>query len=763
MRPVQFAFAAVAVFVLLGSCSKDTTSPNPAVTSIHVTPGVDSVGTLGRTVTFAAQPVDAGGAPVSATVVWRSSNPAVATVDSVTGLATALTNGTTIISAHVGNVSGQATMAVSQVVAHVVISPPSAGFTAVGDTQRLTAVAKDSSGAIVQGVPFLWFSSDGNVAIVDTAGLVRSKGPGQGFITAAGRGVPASAVITVTQTPVHLKFSITPPDSIPVDRPFPRAIQVEVRDLNGSLATGARIPVTISVGAQSTILAQPGAVNGTTTVDAVGGIATFTGLTMSGPMGYYVLAATAPGMTPDSSAYFLVQPGVLATLSVIANGITTAGAPFPVQVEGFDKYGNVATLANDTVVLTGASQFNGALDRPTLAVMDTGWATFDSVIVDGPGAFTLTARAGAVTGSALTNASVTFSGLVSVGVYTACATDAAGRAFCWGLGSTGAIGGGRLRSSAVPRLVVRNLLFTQLSPGYLHSCGLTVSGAAFCWGDNSSGQGGHGTVTFLFDSVPKIVTGGHQFAKLTVGFEYSCGVTTAHELYCWGDDSRGGLGSGKAVGGHTATPTLVSGGLQWQDVSAGTSVSESTCGLTTAGVAYCWGGNELGQLGTNSTKDDSVPTPVVGGVTFTTIARGGDQACALAAADSTAYCWGSGGLGRNATQQDSVAAPTDSAFRLVALSSGSDKTCGLGTFSQTICWQTGGLPGTREPHVDGRWSVSQVIASGAVSDCRSSGGLLSCMGDNTYGELGDGTRTSSSQAFVSVFTTPPPAFAPRKR
>src|SRR5689334_3401396 len=89
MRPVQLTAASLAALVVLGSCSKDSTSPNPLVAAIHVTPGVDTVGTLGRTVTFVAQPVDANGAPVTATVVWRSSNPAVVAVDSVTGLATA--------------------------------------------------------------------------------------------------------------------------------------------------------------------------------------------------------------------------------------------------------------------------------------------------------------------------------------------------------------------------------------------------------------------------------------------------------------------------------------------------------------------------------------------------------------------------------------------------------------------------------------------------------------------------------------------------
>ncbi|HEY6785117.1 MAG TPA: Ig-like domain-containing protein, partial [Gemmatimonadales bacterium] len=215
MRPVRFiGTLAVTWFALSCSGNESPTAP-PVVANIAVTPGGDTLATLGRTKTFSATATDADGNPVSATFRWHSTNSGVVTVDSVTGLVTAVGNGAAIVRATASGVNGDAIVVVSQAVAHIVISPPSAGFTAVGDTQRLTAVAKDSSGAIVQGVAFLWVSSDGNVATVDTAGLVRSKGPGQGFVTAAGRGVPASAVITVTQTPVHLKFSITPPDSIP--------------------------------------------------------------------------------------------------------------------------------------------------------------------------------------------------------------------------------------------------------------------------------------------------------------------------------------------------------------------------------------------------------------------------------------------------------------------------------------------------------------------------------------------------------------------
>jgi hypothetical protein len=57
----------------------------------------------------------------------------------------------------------------------------------------------------------------------------------------------------------------------------------------------------------------------------------------------------------------------------------------------------------------------------------------------------------------------------------------------------------------------------------------------------------------------------------------------------------------------------VVGGVSFAQVSAG---YYQTCGVTSAGVAYCWGLNRAGQLGDGSLINRSVPTLVNGGVSF---------------------------------------------------------------------------------------------------------------------------------------------------
>ncbi|MBK9031869.1 MAG: hypothetical protein IPL61_11175 [Myxococcales bacterium] len=64
-------------------------------------------------------------------------------------------------------------------------------------------------------------------------------------------------------------------------------------------------------------------------------------------------------------------------------------------------------------------------------------------------------------------------------------------------------------------------------------------------------------------------------------------------------------------------PAAVTGGHTFAQIVAG---EASTCGVTTAGVMYCWGWNGYGQLGDGNTTELPMPnpTPVRGGFTFAT-------------------------------------------------------------------------------------------------------------------------------------------------
>src|SRR5262245_4624739 len=156
----------------------------------------------------------------------------------------------------------------------------------------------------------------------------------------------------------------------------------------------------------------------------------------------------------------------------------------------------------------------------------------------------------------------------------------------------------------MPVAVSGGLSFTALSAGADHTCGLTGSGAVYCWGKNISGQLGTGSMAN--SSIPVAVLGGLSFTALSAGAEHTCGLTGSGAAYCWGDNWCGQLGDGSRTL-FIGTPVAVSGGLAFNALAA---ASTHTCGLTSAGAAYCWGSNDSGRLGRGTFDYSTVPIAV---------------------------------------------------------------------------------------------------------------------------------------------------------
>jgi len=179
----------------------------PALVQIDVTPSPASI-KLGQTQQFTATGTyeDSSTAPI--TPVWSSSNPSVATIDA-DGLATSLTEGTTIITAELDGITGNATLTVLPVLVSIEVTPITASI-AKGQTQQFTATgtySDDSTQDITSTCS--WSSSNLIIATINTTGLATGVGQGTVTITASQEGVGGTATLTV-MPPVLESIEITP-------------------------------------------------------------------------------------------------------------------------------------------------------------------------------------------------------------------------------------------------------------------------------------------------------------------------------------------------------------------------------------------------------------------------------------------------------------------------------------------------------------------------------------------------------------------------
>ena len=109
----------------------------------------------------------------------------------------------------------------------------------------------------------------------------------------------------------------------------------------------------------------------------------------------------------------------------------------------------------------------------------------------------------------------------------------------------------------------------------------------------------------LLTVIPQVVAQRTDEPSVSTSTYYSCGVTTAGAAYCWGRNHIGQLGNGTET--NSNVPVAVKGGLTFQSLSAG---FYHSCGVTTAGTAYCWGNNKYGLFGNGTNTNSNVPVLV---------------------------------------------------------------------------------------------------------------------------------------------------------
>ena len=119
--------------------------------ALDVSPSAHTMFSVGDTVRLSAEVLDANGNAVPGiSVTWASENSGIATVD-MSGLVTSVRTGSTNIYAETGALADSASISVAQLAVGVDVTPEVDTLEVVGDTIRLTAVARDANGNEVEG------------------------------------------------------------------------------------------------------------------------------------------------------------------------------------------------------------------------------------------------------------------------------------------------------------------------------------------------------------------------------------------------------------------------------------------------------------------------------------------------------------------------------------------------------------------------------------------------------------------------------------
>jgi uncharacterized repeat protein (TIGR03803 family) len=213
--------------------------------------------------------------------------------------------------------------------------------------------------------------------------------------------LPVDATITVSQPATHLAFSTQPAASIIAGQTLSSSLVIQILDATNHLVAFDNSTVMIAL-----TTANGASLSGTTSVQAINGVATFTGLTLA-KTGTYTLKVTDGKLAVATSKSFTVTPDLstsqLAFSQLPADTVVGKMLAPTLIVKAVDQFNNPITADHSRVVLSITNPAGSTFAGTTTVTLANAQAAFSNILLPNSGTYKLAVAP--ASGSTLANTS----------------------------------------------------------------------------------------------------------------------------------------------------------------------------------------------------------------------------------------------------------------------------------------------------------------------------------------------------------------------
>ena len=227
--------------------------------------------------------------------------------------------------------------------------------------------------------------------------------------------------------------------------------------------------------------------------------------------------------------------------------------------------------------------------------------------------------------------------------YSAAATKTDGTLWLWGCDINGQLGNNSTITQSSPvQTISATTNWSQASISTIHSAAIKTDGTLWLWGVGTSGQLANNAITNR-SSPTQTISATTNWLQVSLGRDsLSAAIKTDGTLWLWGIAGTGQLGNNSTINRSSPTQT-VSATTNWKIVGAG---GLHAAAIKTDGTLWSWGGGNQGQLGNNSSINQSSPVQTVSATTDWKQVSAGRYHTVATKTNGTLWMWGSGAAGR---------------------------------------------------------------------------------------------------------------------